>query len=358
MKISQRLSLKKLTSPLTNLLTSAIFTGIFIGIVSACETKREMSEMHDATVEMNTRTEELAQNSNDLKEQTGELYDALRQGDSLQLRRNALERLVQTSDPANKLSEAAKYFMSFEVQLWSGSGPDATDEKRQLLALSATKEFFKDVLQFIPDDQRTASPLNGQILTTDAGNKFHCLNALAAAMHLLNPKQELYLKTNASMKPVSMMSLVQEALLAKESIESGAQDLKAVPGFVREVLANEKEAIYLLQARYNYIPTVLLGRSTNIATSKLAAVKMFASAWTLDLEKFNTVQVYEFNEFLKAALETRDLLKQLGHSITMDAQVARIYKNMSVSLSAKASQQKANIEADFARNLDVFKAAL
>src|SRR3990167_6840613 len=83
-------------------------------LLGACEVKKNLNEMHGATVEMNETTKTMNKNTDEmntrtteLKTATGELYDALRQGDSLAARRAALDNLVKIKDPARKLSEAA-----------------------------------------------------------------------------------------------------------------------------------------------------------------------------------------------------------------------------------------------------------
>jgi len=306
-------------------------------VLNACEMKENLDEMHDSTVEMNKTTREMNQTTSEmnertsgLEEATGELYDALRQGDSLAARRAALENLINTEDSGRKLSEAAKYFMSFEFQFWTDSNQDKGQEKRMFLATSGAREFFKDIHQFIPNGDMTPNPFAGQIHETSKSNLVNSFNALATTTHFMNPKQEAHLAQKPGMKALSMNIMIEESLLAKASIESGAKKISDYPGYVHEVLANEQAAVYLLEARYNYLGALFLGRATSIATSKFTAARYVATKWSLDLSKFNSAQIEEFNSFLKGALLTKNTLLKAGVKPRTHFLLARMLNNMTL----------------------------
>jgi len=328
-------------------------------LLGACEVKKNLDEMHGATVEMNNTTKTMNDNTTqmnerttELKTATDELYDALRQGDSLSARRAALDNLIKTKDPARKLSESAKYFMSFEFQLWTNEGPDKGDQRRMQLARDAALEFFKDVQQFIPDMDLTPNPMAGQIISTENSNLVNCLNSLSVAMHYLNPKQELRLHQNPEMAPMSIYKMIEESLLAKASIESGEKNLSDFPGYVPEILANEAIAIYLLEARYNYITTIMLGKSTKIAQNKLLAVSYIAASWELDLSKFNIAQTEEIKMFLSGGLKTKALLQKMGINPRTDFKLKQMLTNMKVIQSKKAaSSQKAALDNEIIQSV-------
>ena len=323
-------------------------------LLGACEVKKNLDEMHGATVEMNETTKTMNKNTDEmntrtteLKTATGELYDALRQGDSLAARRAALDNLVKIKDPARKLSEAAKYFMSFEFQFWTNEGQDAGEEQRDELAKEAAMEFFKDVQQFIPNMKLVPDPMAGQILSTEKSNLVNGLNSLSVAMHYLNPKQEQRLKEHPEMTPLSMNKIIEESLLAKASIESGEKKIADYPKYVPEVLSNEAIAIYLLEARYNFLAAILLGKSTNVAHSKLAATRVLMTDWTFDLSKFNIAQTEEIKLFIAGALKTKKTLAKLGVHARTDFLLKRILKNMKlVNTKKAASESKAALDSE------------
>ncbi|MGZ3805088.1 MAG: hypothetical protein ACXVB4_12810 [Pseudobdellovibrionaceae bacterium] len=305
---------------------------------------------------MNRTTKDMDKNTTDLQTSTDELYDALRQGDSLTSRRNSLNNLLKANDPALKLSEAAKYFMAFEFQLWSDHGQDKGLEKRDELATLAAREFFKDVQQFIPDGKMSPQPFAGQIVGTEKSNLVNSFNALSATMHFLNPKQEDYLKEKKDMTPLSMKKMIEDSLLAKVKIEAGEKRLNEYPGYVAEVLANEPIAIYLLEARYNYLLTLFLGASTGIANDKILSAKMLAMEWTLDLSQFNYAQVEEFDKFLNGALKSKNFLLSIGVQPRTDRLLARMFKNINLVVNLKsASTQKTALEQEILQNSEELK---
>jgi hypothetical protein len=314
-----------------------IFLLSLVVALNACEMKRNLDDMHDSTVEMNKTTKEMNETTGKMNERTeglenatGELYDALRQGDSLSARRSALDNLIKTTEPARKLSEAAKYYMSFEFQFWTDHNQDKGEEKRLDLATVAAREFFKDIYQFIPNGVMKPDPFADQIISTEKGNLVACLNALSVTTHYLNPKQEAYLKAKPEMKSLSMYKIIEESLLAKASIESGDKKITDYPGYVFEVLSNEQAAVYLMQARYNYLSALFLGRTTPITHNKWTGVKFFAKKWNLDLRNFNAAQIEEFNMFLDGALKTKKILIGIGAKPQMDFMLARMINNMTL----------------------------
>lgn len=333
--------------------------------LNACEMKHNLDDMHDSTVEMNQTTKEMNQTTEEMNKRTsglenatGELYDALRQGDSLAARRSALDNLLKAEDPARKLSEAAKYFMSFEFQFWMNANLDKGEEKRWDLATLGAREFFKDVYQFIPNGNMTPDPFAGQILSTEKSNLVNCLNALAVTTHYLNPKQEKFLKEHPEMKSLTMNKMIEESLLAKASIESGEKKITDYPGYVFEILSNEPAAVYLLEARYNYLGALFLGRATAVSNSKMAAVKYIAKKWTLDLNKFNSAQIEELNLFLAGALKTKRTLKQIGVKPRTSALLARMLKNMTlvdITKIQSINSTKVNTFREIADNITELK---
>jgi hypothetical protein len=324
--------------------------------LSACEMKSNLDDMHKSTVEMEKTTGKVEKHSESIDNQTGELYDALRQGDSLQSRRMALENLIKAKDPLRKLSEAAKYFMAFEFQIWSGIGQDSTDEKRMALATLAAREFLKDLQQFIPEGNLTPRPFAGQILASEDTNLVNCLNALSATMHFMNPKQETLLKQKKDLKPLTIYSMIEESLLAKTEIESGRKRPSDYPGYVSEVLFSDKESVYLIQARYNYLPTLVIGKTTDALYSKITGARMMMANWNLDLSKLNVVQLSELNSFLLGSQNAKKLLEQLGEKPVMDSMLGRMLKNMQTKKSlTAASSDRTQLENDFAKNSEIVK---
>lgn len=349
-------------------------------LVSACAEQEKLNEMHDATVKMEKTTGEMNQNTGKMNEvttkmddkmaqmtnttervatttesvdkktavvsakldnlgdMTNELYDALRQGNALQLRREALSSLLKASSMQMKLSESAKYFMSFEIQLWNIYGQDKDFDKRDILAQQATQEFFMEVAEFAPagyDVDATATP-DAEDIHSDS-NRTASFNALAAAMHQINRKQVSTLNKDNRFEKVSMYSLMAEALLAKKDIQANVANLGAKEKYMREVLAQEKLALQLLQTRYNIFPMIFVDLTTKISEKGLLGKAMMATlAWELDLDKLNKTQFEYFRtEVLQQALDAHKLMTQIGVKPKMGKKLAMILSKMRIKASRK-----------------------
>ncbi len=332
-------------------------------LISACGTKRKLDEMHDATVSMDKKTTELGENTgklvtktDKLDEKTAEMYDALKQGDSLNARRLGLAGILAAHSVAAKVSEAGKYFMSFEYQVWSGIGLD-TEEKRLEVASSAAREFMKDVQEFIPNDEElVAVPLvRGE---GDAANRLRGLNAISVAMHLLNPKQEHMLKSHPTLKEISAMGMIQESLKARIEIDQETKRIEDFPAYVKDILVYQSIAEFLLQVRYNFLGAMTLARLKAKSEIKKAGLNSQINEWKnkileyalpftdvpntmnlsttmeVDLKKFNLVEVREFARYLKAAIKTSDFLNSIGVPPKIDPMLLGFYQSLNVGMSA------------------------
>lgn len=299
----------------------------------------QMKERTDKLVEM---TEELGATSRNLSEMNDELYDALRQGNALQLRREAYDAVLKAPTMFKKIAEAGKYFMSFEVQLWNQMGQDFSVAKRDQLSQQAAQEFFLEIEGLAPRDgsvDPTAAPDIQNLNSKE--NRQASFNAFAVTMHHMNRKQgPIVAKRN--MDPVSMLSLMEEALLSKK--RGAGEDLGTKAPFVREVLAHEPKALQLLQTRYNMFPAIFVDFVSQIDDKNLLQKAwMTYMGWELDLDRLNANQLeYLQTEVLQQALHSRALLQKIGVKPRMDKNIARLIRNMKIKASHK---QTADIAA-------------
>lgn len=281
--------------------------------------------MHDATVKMSDTTEDMKTSTGELKNQTDELYDALRQGNALQLRREAYNSILQAPTLFKKISEATKYFMSFEIQLWNGLGQDKSSSKRESLEQQATQEFFMEIEELAPRDNSIdplAEPDAKDISSRD--NMTASFNAMAVTMERTNRKQLENNDRLGERTVVSMYSLMEEALLAPRDVPQ--------KGSIREVLAHEEKAIQILQTRYNMFPLMFIDAVSKLGDkNKVMQAKTLMMGWDLDLSGMNATQV-EFlkTEVLQQGLDAKNLLIKLGKKPEMNSKVARLIDKMKV----------------------------
>jgi hypothetical protein len=251
-----------------------------------------------------------------------ETFDSLRQGDSLTLRRNALAQLLKQepgvkSDVlvASRLSEAGKYFMSFEYQLWSNLGEDRESGKRLEMAATAAKEFMRDVQQFMQSVKQIDPPEANSEKNTD-----QALNVLSAAMSAINPKQSREIKINSlstaidseKIQSLTMYDMVKTAVLAGKEIRDGKKKLEDFPAYVEEILNHEHVALLLLRTRHLFLVSLTLAKISNVTDGLAEQAKMFTMEWHPNFSRFNIAELKEVNRFIKGAVATKQLLIDLG----------------------------------------------
>jgi hypothetical protein len=374
---------KQSTKTLAALATVALF--------AACNQARNLDEMHDATAEMRDQTRDMNKQMHDmgsdtkalgattkdmaaqtqvlgalskgLDEKTAELYDVAKQGAALKTREDELNSLLEAQDPADKVSRASKYFMSFEYQIWSGIGQDS-EARRIELATSAAREFMREIQGFVRSGQTEVDPfatpqmgviakgLKGleALATADASklaslnssevaNREESLNSLAVTMHILNRKQEELLGLNKNIKELSILSMVQEALSAKADIETGRKQIEDYPGYVKEILVYEDVAVLLLQARQNYLGAMALARVSKIREDQTQVIAMNVGTWTMNLSTLNVVTIREVTRYLKGAVKIQDFLQALGVKPMLNKNLKRMLMNAQLDVSATNQTQ-------------------
>jgi hypothetical protein len=388
-----------------------------MGLLVACSQMRELKEMHDATTEMrdttkemNQRTKEMGANTDEMKvstknmEQlttalkirtdelgalTSELYRAAKQGTAMALREEVLKKLVNSTSHIEKISKAAKYYMAFEYQIWSGVGPD-TKENRDKLAASAAREFIREVQRFTPADLATISPV---VVTESAvkariaaemlpsgeekikalqaaadAESVSAFNALAVTMHILNPIQE-DLVEGKKVEKLSMYSMIKTAIVADREIDGGQKYPTEFPGFVAEIRSYIEIAKALVIARADSLGMMALARCSPLAveSDKEAALGKLFSPWDFQIQLSSKV-MRDASLFLGAAIEAKKFLKDAGVTLPPEGALSvrklfangRISGEMNAALDAvksgvKPTERQAAL-AELATNVGAFLA--
>lgn len=303
------------------------------------------------------KLDDMKETTGDMKSTTDELYDTLRQGNSLQLRREAYESVLKAPTLYKKVSEANKYMMSFEFQIWNKLGQDKEGQKRDLLGQQAAMEFFMEMEELAyqievdptvepklmendPDDKQSAV-LSGMDIYS-AKNRSASFNAMALSMHQVNRKQVRATMQHPEEKQMSLYSMMEEALLAPRNV--------AQKGYAREVMAHEELAIKLLQARYNFMPMVFIDSVSHVGTKSFPG-KIYQTvwSWTLDLDSLNATQIEYFQtEVLVHAVAAKNLLIKLGVKPELNFKVKGMLKSMEIvsgkkKLAAAESASQKNL---------------
>ncbi|MGZ3775919.1 MAG: hypothetical protein ACXVCY_19100 [Pseudobdellovibrionaceae bacterium] len=351
-------------------------SSVVLLLLSACSEQKKLDEMHDATLKMEKTTEQMNENTiqmkqntvqmkettvqmkekteslekltRDVKDMSEELYDALRQGNSLQLRREAYKSMLEAPTLFKKIAEAGEYFMSFEIQLWNQYGQDKDFQAREILKQQAAEEFFLVIEELAPrdgsvDPTQQADTLN---INSDA-NRSASFNAMAAAMHKVNRKQHRSLKAVPSEKEVSMYTIMEEALLLP-------RDQAQPKGAAREVLVHEEKAIQLLQARYNIFQMIFIDAVSNIGGKSIVEkAKMALMGWEFNPESLSITKIKYLNtEVLNHALAAKNLLLKLGKKPILNDSLAGLLKHMNVKVNGQGGP---DLVAEQTQMMDLLK---
>lgn len=358
--------------------TLLMLSSFAIGLV-ACDMKKQLTEMHDSTGRLETNTREMGDTTKSMDQttqsmydttklmakttasmhettaglslMTAELVDLARMNDSSTQRRQALQALKAADSLGLKINEAAKYFSSFEYQLFNGIGQDITKEKRTELQNQAVAEFFKSVKEFDTGTDVTRALVDAK--SSDESNKDLSFNALAAVLHLMNRKQMEYLKTNKlnDSDKVSMLGLIVSSLEKKDAINKGEVRPEDVPEYTKDILANERIAVRLLQARVTVFTAIACGEMSliqgwpllkkasstkvendsvvgRIAQTIAKAIPNANPKWDLNIDRLNLVQIQFFLKLMNEVTEGRAVLEKLGTEHQPDQAISTILKNL------------------------------
>ena len=352
----------------------------------ACQEKKQLTEMHDSTAQMNTTTSNMDKKMGEMSATTtevgkeshemngkmsnvvgtadktltlmGELYDSSRQGQSLDLRRKIWDAVVSEKALDAKIVGAGEYFLAFEFEVWSSMAQDTQENRRDQLAKDAVTELFNNLKLVSHWDENEINPFanpesrikSGEYLSSgETLNEKAVFNALSAALHKINRKQE-FAAGKAGIEVLSMFSVIEKSLKAGVLIKAGQKRLEDFPVYVDEVLRNESLAIRLLQARYNMMGLILMARVSKISESFTDGFskKILGKKWVVDLAKLNQSQVRFYTAHLTEALKTRQLLTDIGVKAELNKDIRKILSNL--ALLNVSSADSAGEISDLARD--------
>lgn len=349
----------------------------------ACSEGKKLNDMHDATLEMNDTTKQLAKTSDDMKattqsvntvstqmnqkmdkmttttdklaqvtervgqvtetvgaatvevkHATEELTDMNRQGGSLGLRRSALKELRAATSAGMKVAQAAQYYEAFEFQLWNNQGQDAAPGKRDSLMKDAVTEFFEVIDEF---DTGGETATSDSFFYPDTNKKDAGFNALAAALHIVNRKQSEMNQKYPQFPVVSMLTLLQDAMLKEKDLAAGkiaASDLSATE---TEILAHRKTVVRLLQARHNFIGMIVLAKVSPVLDGNVSAMRAYYFGWNMDLDKHTEIELGRYTRYLRGLLATQKFLVSVGIKPVVDSWMGGLMSNPTPKTAGKGT---------------------
>ena len=354
---------------------------VSLGLV-ACSETRQLHEMHDTTEEMNQTTKKILDATNQMQDTTSgvgktseamnntlnEMDDSARQGTSQVMHWDAMKEMRASKSGPEKAITAGVYFDSFEFQLWSGQGQDATLEKRVRLMNDAAEEFFLRIREFVPDKTAAIDPFaESKASKDDSLNSESSFNAMALAMDEVNRKQDEMIKMHPGVVQVSMYGMIAESLKLQKAVDAGTVPLDTLAPYQLTIQSSRDYAVRLLQARHNvYIAAILseevsrkgFGAMVAAATNRFL-VGHFAfkpASWPLNVGAFSLARLQTYSIYLNKVLATRQLLRDIGETVQVDPAIQGFIEGAQPQMSAEATGPLAAAQAQFANLIEKVRA--
>lgn len=292
-------------------------------VLTSCGMKKDMDEMHDATVSV--------------KEKTDEMYNDLRQGDAAAGRRASWDALLAAEGPQDKLIYAAQFVRSFDFQMWSGLDGDSNGV-RQEMAKKNSEEFMLMIQVLVPPGQSEAVPFADTTLNPVWGNRIKSFNAISAALQETDPKQYRMGSRVRGFQSMNFLTMLQTALRASFKRRLG-QSIDNEPPYVREILNHERIAVLLMKTRMNYSAVLALGKVSDICKGGVEFLKMRFVSWTLDMSKIGIDEIRLGQEKLASAAEAHDFLRSVGISTAINGPLKKVMGQMRISDRLRSEYQ-------------------
>lgn len=308
------------------------------------EMKEGMDKMSKATDEMNESTkdlraltrEELIQRLEDVNGNTSALFDAMRQGDTSNLRRLSFNEILKETTLQGRVAEAGLYMMSFEFQVLGNVGKDKEPAHRELLYQQALLEFFLKLDKVAPAGGGIWPDAKPTDEIEDEENRASAFNAIAFTLHKTNRQQ---LPDPAYGKPMSIYDLIILALKLKPEIDNGRVVLPAGPHFIKEVLARPDRVRQLLQTRYNMFTYGLLGLTTNMVEYGTTR-QLWNLLWKLNIDvseatRGPAVVQYLHDEIMQPGAATAEDMLSVGITPEMTKTTALAVSRVNIKFHSK-----------------------
>ena len=162
-----------------------------------------------------------------------------------------------------------------------------------------------------------------------------------------------------------MLDLIADGLRLEKDVESGKIALKSLKQYQRDVLINRDAAVRLLQARQNFLGSVIindaratdpnLGNQINFA---IAGLGLKSRPWTFDMDKLNLAKTAEDTRYLKWANESRDLLRSIGEEVYVDRGLQFLLDGVTEKTQKQVSLTMSVTREAFSQQWEAYKANL
>jgi uncharacterized protein YoxC len=287
----------------------------------------KMDSMNDSVLIMANQMSGLSGDIKNMSEVLNLTHSDLRLIFTGQHRLEALAAMEASEGQVTKLGYAGEYMISHTYQSWN-SKVDEPSVRLDLMGL-AVPDFFYKVSNYIADRERVNPTLQDQ----QSMNLF----AIASSLDYVN-SIELDGLNDSKAPVVTMLSMIEEGLLAKADVNSGKIKLDDLPTYQREVLNREQDAIYLLRIRHNFLKAVAYSLSESSISgdepSKLKSIwnvfkaRVLGKTISHQVNELNVAQIEVIATVLDLAYATEKFLVDLGVDPMNNKNVEALLKKM------------------------------
>ena len=299
--------------------------------LSSCSLKQQLDQMHDATVAVPEKLNGMKNTTDQMKATTCTMYRSMRQGSSKISRDQDFEDIVRAKDVAGRLAEAAEYMQGFEYQVWAQVCAD--ELPREIVLEQAMKELLAKI--------QTFSGRRNDVSATQSSNEMQVMYALSATLHYVNALQESMLGASDE-KVLRPFDILVEGLKIDMARTDGSYSEATVPAWAEVVGKYQKDAVYLLRLRQNFLLAYAYSLADSdafgTAPGTLAKLKRLIFSdylnrkWTPGLASRSPTEI---NDRITAALiysaETTEALQALGVDPLFDSTVFEFWERADFS---------------------------
>lgn len=348
----------------TIIASSMVFTGCML-----TEMKKNMDEMHDATVSMNEKmdtTNSGMKETNKGVSETGytakTTFLGLRKDSAAKMRIEALNEMIAAGEIKAKLEASTAYMYAMEFQAWDpimeGQG------EREVLFQEALAEFFKKVSEF-SGKKKKVSP-------TQQKEDMKNLYAFVAALHRNNSLQTEKV-TGSGYGVISLLDLIADGIDADAAIKAGKMSEQDLKPYQREVTRELQTATYVLRVRHNFLNAYAyvlmdksdLGDDPGMLEKiwRLTGNSMFGIKWVPNFPAMNLSQINYTRLVVEYSMATRDILTRNGIDAMTSQSIIKLLKNIDweetyAELDAEAAHSGPIAAQNRKESLDALKAAI
>lgn len=293
-------------------------------VLSSCQMKDNLDEMHSSTVDMSSTTKEMKDTTLKMKSGTQAMYHQMRSKEAQETRVRSLRGLIEAQSFEEKLTHAVPYYHGFEFQLWTGGKTD-TDNlhfRKELMAVGVD-EFFRAVQTLMGSlEARELSPSSTD---NDALSAF----SLAVTLHETHVSQNTLM--NSKYQNRNFLGMIKEALKLEKKIEAAELSTGELTQWQKNILFQpwRETAIDLLYMRHQMLVAMALSRISDVQErGMIGRAIMMVRDWDSEFLKLNLVTQADVNTYLEESLSTKKFLEDLGLEVELDSKINRILGKM------------------------------